>query len=356
MKTTFTLFLALLCSLPLTIQSQIVIESNDMPFAGDTIRTSFAFDVEAFDMNLTGEGYTWDFTALRPVNQRLDTFRNVTETPTYFWPSFLVSANVALRLGSGELLPGIVLDDAYQFFHRSSTAYKDFGYGLILSGIPLPLKFSTPDVLYNFPLQYANNYASDASLEFTLPGLGYLSIERNRTTTADGWGTLRTPFGTFETLRLKSVVYERDSLFADTASQGILVERNYIEYKWLAKNYSAPILQCTDDQLLGRTIVYLDSIRDLSVKVNEEKEFSLSLFPNPVSDKLTVSLPFGTQEPTHMKVLDLFGCEVESSNDVIKNEVGSMIFETSHFKNGVYTLVVVQQGRTFAKRFVVFHP
>jgi len=293
------------CSAILSVNAQIVIDNNDMPFAGDTVRMSFAVNTANFDFSQTGPNSTWDFRALMPATQLLDTFKTVSETPVFFWPSFFASSNLALRLDNGELLPGLVLDDAYQFYHRSTSAYKDFGYGIILSGIPLPLKFTTPDLVYTFPLTADQSYESLASLEFSLPDLGYISIERQRQTTVDGWGTLMTPYGNFEVIKLKSVVAELDSIYADTAGQGIMIERNYIEYKWLAKNHKVPLLQCVEDQILGTTVMYKDSLRDLTVGIKEiENQVKADIFPNPVEDYIYVSVSSDSDKACNFKIFD----------------------------------------------------
>jgi hypothetical protein len=72
---------------------------------------------------------------------------------------------------------------------------------------------------------------------------------------------LHTPYGSFQTLRLKSEVFEYDSIYLDTLGQGIVLNRNYIEYKWLGTGRGLPLLVATTDEFLGARITYLDSLR-----------------------------------------------------------------------------------------------
>lgn len=282
------------------VNCQISILSSDMPTAGDTIRTSTALSLSGFDFEQTGINHEWDYRNLLPISQRLDTFKTIQQTPVIFWPTFFTSANLAVSYDAANLLPGFALDGAFQFLHKSSSSYRDFGYGLIIGGLPLPLKFTNPDLLYSFPMTMGNTFESNAFLEFALPSVGFLSIDRQRDNEVDGWGTLKTPYGTFDVLRLKSSVFEIDSIYIDSISQGTTIERSYIEYKWIGKNKGIPLLQVTLDQLLGSTIIYRDSIRDLTVGLTEIADANMpAVFPNPFDEELFFRIC--TQKPDLVK-------------------------------------------------------
>ncbi len=338
------------------LQAQITIQSTDMPSTGDTIRTSFASNADDFDFTATGNNFSWDFSALRPLTQSLDTFRTVAQTPTVFWLSFITSANIVQRLGSVELIPQITIDDAYQFFHKSTSAYKDVGYGVVVAGTPVPLKFSNPDIVYSFPITAGSTYSSDADLEFTLPNIAYLSIQRNRQSVADGWGTLNTPYGTFEVIRLKSVVVEHDSAYLDSLGQGGNIVRNYTEYKWLAKNRKVPVLTCIEDEMLGRTVFYPDSIRDLSVNL---AEFSfaqkLKVSPNPVTDFATIEWGGEKANYVGLTLYDSRGLQLARKQDFLL-EAGNrqkLPWNFSRFKPGMYILEIqLQESKQIVKLVV----
>ncbi len=271
--------------------SQIIINQQDMPSANDTVRTSIITESEGFDFQTTGEDFSWDFSALEPVIQRLDTFKTVTQTPLVFWPSFMTTANLVIDFNALELFPDLPISRAYQFIKKSADAYSDYGYGIIIQDIPLPLRFSSADIIYKFPLSYGNSFESDAELEFSLPDMGYLSIDRHRENEVDGWGSLTTPYGTFDVIRVKSFVKEIDSLYLDTLGQGYAVSRSYMEYKWLAKNEKIPLLSVMDDPYTGVTVIYKDSIRDLTVGIqNEAKFIEFNVYPNPFQQSLTIQL------------------------------------------------------------------
>src|ERR1700739_2227788 len=62
--------------------SQITISQADMPQPGDTIRLSMSNDTVGLPTPaLTGAGITWNYSALVPRSQTIDTFLSVSSTP-----------------------------------------------------------------------------------------------------------------------------------------------------------------------------------------------------------------------------------------------------------------------------------
>ncbi|HOI32058.1 MAG TPA: hypothetical protein PLC47_04770, partial [Bacteroidales bacterium] len=291
----------------LIAHTQITITSSDMPAIGDTVRTSTAFDTDGYDFSRTGEDFNWNFGDLIPISQRVDTFLAVTSTPVVFWPFFLSSADLVNTFNPATLLPGLPDTRAYRFLESSSSRYQDLGYGLIYEGTPIPLKYNDPDEWYQFPMNYGQAYSDEAALEMALPGVGYVLIERNRQNTIDGWGSLTTPYGTFEVLRYKSEVSEYDSLEMNGIGQGIY--RDYTEYHWLAEGMAVPLLQATIDEMFGTMVVYRDSARIINVGMNEKQPAisTLSIFPNPVSQSATFRLYSATASTACLTVFDQQG-------------------------------------------------
>lgn len=243
------------------VNGQITINSNDMPSVGESIRTSITFDFQSYDFEETGNDHTWDFSDLGSTIQRESTFVGVTQTPPVFWPFFLGSANLATEIQELNAFPELPVDGGYQFYRKTATQYADEGIGLLVGGLPIPLKFNNPDVLYRFPMTVGYTDTTFADLAFGFPDIGYLEIDRERVTEVDGWGTLHTPYGSFETLRIKSMVAEYDSIYIDTLGQGFATNRFYTEYKWLGKGHGLPLLAVTVDPIFGSSITYIDSLR-----------------------------------------------------------------------------------------------
>lgn len=355
------LLLAALLIFTTALKSQISIVSTDMPTAGDTIRNSTALNAVGFDFVQTGMNHIWDYRGLLPVTQQLDTFKTVLQTPNVFWPSFALSANLALRINAAALLPGVNIGTAFQYFSKTTASYRDFGYGLIVNGIPLPLKFSTPDVVYTFPMNVNQTTNSNSVMELGLPGIAYISIKRQRQNHVDGWGTLKTPYGSFSVLRVKSQVFEIDSIYIDSIGQGVRIDRNYIEYKWLGKNMKVPLLIATVDKTFGTMAVYRDSVRKLNVSVPELlKEEVLTVFPNPiVSDMLSFKICSDQTQNASIKIINIQGVIVfEDPKYVLFKgcHAYTLAYSPHKYTSGLYFIEVNISGATHRMKFISGKP
>lgn len=332
--------------------AQITITSADMPSVGDTVRTSIALNPEAFDFSQTGANYSWDFSGLNPVNQRVDTFLAVSSTPVVFWPFFITSADLANTFNPATLLPGLPDVMAYRFLENSNSRYQDLGYGLIFEGTPIPLKYSNADEIYQFPMSFGQTYSDDALLELALPDVGYVLLERSRQNTIDGWGTLTTPYGSFEVLRYKSEVVEYDSLFINGTGQA--VARNYTEYHWLAQGMDVPLLQVTLDEALGNVVVYQDSARVINVGLFESQKAhtALQVYPNPASQNSKVIVDAKKATIASLSIFDQQGKMVyRDQRQLMQGQNVIFLNANQHFKGkGLYTIQIIgEEIRSYGK-------
>ena len=243
MKKTIILFISVFW-MGFSLYSQVVINQSDMPLVGDTLRVS-AINIVPAGYSKTAMDTTWDFAALEALSQRVDTFVSATATP-WAYQLFFGGANLASPR-SGSPLPGLSVSKGFTFFKNSSTSFSELGSGYTIQEIPFPAKYDNPDKYYEFPMQPGLTWSSTASFSIAVPNLIYFSTQRFRTNVVDGWGTLITPFGTFQTLRVKSTLLEHDSIYIDSLSTGFPFNRNIIEYKWLGKGQGIPLLQVNEE-------------------------------------------------------------------------------------------------------------
>jgi hypothetical protein len=353
MKKLFTIILIIFGG---SLAAQITVNSSDMPSTGDTIRTSITVADGTYDFTRTGNNYVWNFEALAPVTQRVDTFLSVTQTPISFWPFFITSANLVTKFNPANVLPGLPALEAYNFFNNTSGSYKDVGYGLVISGIALPLKYNSADMIYKFPMTNGTSHESASGLELAIPDMGYLLIDRNRSSVVDGWGTLTTPYGTFDVLRLKSTVSEYDSIYIDSLQQGIPVQRDYIQYQWIGKNFGLPLLSVTEDATFGSTVVYIDSVRDVNVGLAESRfAGKCSIIPNPVTNILRFNLDSKSSGMVHISVFDLSGrCFLNQSMQHHSGETIEIQLDnySSRLVPGSYIIVAEINQQYYSGRFI----
>ncbi|MEZ5082446.1 MAG: T9SS type A sorting domain-containing protein [Bacteroidales bacterium] len=339
------------------LDAQVVITQNDMPSAGDTIRLSNSIDLSGINFQETGNNYTWDFSSLVPLYQSVDTFVNVDETPFVYQLVFFLSANLAQPLAEFNLFPGFELTDVFNFYKKSSSDFRSVGLGFTINGIPLPNKYNEPDILYHFPMVAGNVDSSMSSYNIDIPLLGYAGGWIKRVNHVDGWGTLITPYGDFQTLRMKSQVTQFDSLYVDSLGIGFPIYRNYAEYKWLGNGFGLPLCKITVEGLLP-TISYIDSVRTMFVGVEEKKPAAnMNIYPNPVTDKLYINLDLPSQTDLEIRLLNAMGTLVsvlEKKPVVSGNYSPGFSLGEMALKPGLY-FISIQTGINITNKKIVIH-
>jgi len=292
---------------PLFLFGQIIIDNTDMAEPGDTIRLSSTLDISGIDFYATGQDYTWDFSALEALSQTVDTFVTVQETPWVYQLVFFLSSNQAKKLTEFDQFPGFEVTNTYEYFNNSSSDYRSVGLGVTLNGLPLPNKYENPDIIYKFPVQYGNQDSSVSSYEFDIPGIGYAGGWKKRVNQVDGWGTLITPYGEFETIRMKTNIQQYDSLYIDSLGFGFPVFRNYDEYKWLGNDFGLPLCRVEDG--LIPTFTYIDSVRNFVTGKGDvfEEKFAVNISPNPFQEYFIVELEVEKPQEVRILLTDLTG-------------------------------------------------
>lgn len=362
MKKAF-LFLIILLVSNCLIYSQIVVNKSDMPTAGDEINVSTALTVGAIDYTLTGTDYLWDFSYLMPLSQTVDTFVTVSSTPIFYNLTFLTSANQAMKQANINL--GIAqMSNVYNFYNSNSSAYSLAGYAAQINGIPIPLKYNNADRIFKFPLNYGNIDSSNSVATLNLPSIGYFNESKTRKNTVDGWGTLKTPYGTFPVMRIKSVIYQKDTLHLDTIPLPFpAVVRNIIEYKWVGKNFGIPLLEIVETSYgilpaYTTTVTYIDSVRNLN-PFGIEKIISndnISIYPNPANNQFTINYNLSKSADVDIRIFDLTGKQILILEQGIRNKGNNQkTYFTANEKiqKGVYFIKLKFNQITYTRKLVI---
>ena len=324
------LSLLLLAAAPALAQTSPVIDRTDMPALTtgvDSLRLSAASPVlpaTAPPLSRRGANQTWNYAGLTPLSQRVESFvpaSIVTATSLFYSFTFgalgganraTVASPQALPIPTGANLP-IAVTDTYQFYNLAAAGatpqdFRSVGFGASLNGTAIPVTYASAaqqDVIYRFPLSFASLADSSKSF-FSTPAVittvGYLSQKRKRVNTPDAWGTLTTPFGTFQTVRIVTRLIDHDSVaFGGTPGQGFDIPLTR-EYKWLAKGQHVPVLTITTRLVAGQEVVSGVEYRDIYRRIirlatrDAALEAGLSAAPNPsaVGSALTLSVPAGS--------------------------------------------------------------
>lgn len=303
-------------------QTSPSIDRTDMPVIGDTLRLSQAAPVlpaSAPPLTRRGANQTWNYSALTPLRQRVESYKNINTTAATLQFTFgpLGGVNRA-TLVSPQNLPGnlpIPISDPVEFYFLSAADYRSVGFGATISGFGLPVTYQSQalqDIIYRFPLSFSSAPdSSNSYFQVSVPGTGYLSQRRKRVNRPDAWGTLTTPFGTFQTVRVVTRIQDHDSVAVGTGpgqGQTLPVQR---QYKWLAKTIHVPVLTITTNLIGGQEVITSVEYRDvyrriqLPTATTGSKAAPLAAWPTaaPAGTAAQLQLP----APADLTITDLTG-------------------------------------------------
>ncbi len=288
------------------------ITAADMPVAGDSLRLSQATPLlpASFPpITRNGANQTWDYSGLVAVGQRVQRYESFASSATGLQLLYFQGANKA-SIATSAPLPAVggtalPVTDVKEFFNLANNFFYSVGFGATVSGTALPVLYTQGyDVVYLLPVVFTNDpvnnyFLSNSIIAAAVPGAGYLSRKRQRINRADAWGTLTTPFGTFQTLRVVTSLADHDSVALGGApGQGFDVPLTR-EYKWLAKGQHVPVLTITTRLVAGQEVVSGVEYRDIYRRIvrlatrDAALDAGLVASPNPsaVGSALTLSVP-----------------------------------------------------------------
>jgi hypothetical protein len=265
--------------------AQITYNSSDFATLTDSYYMSSATALLTADFTTAGANVSWDYSTLTPVNQEQISWVNPNNTgykTTWCFlngylfncnSQFNANFNLANIVTEGLSLPDYGLTNVYMHSNVSSASYSNKMIGVTISTgtqvLPLTVDYTAPDIVYQFPINYNDNYTNTSALSIDLTALGVpvaLTTSGIRTNVVEGWGSLITPFGTFaNTLKMKTTLVETTSITSNGTTTDI--PRTTITYKWFDTNYGTPVLEVSGDvlatQWIPTSVRYIDIQRCL---------------------------------------------------------------------------------------------
>lgn len=334
-------------------KAQITVTSADMPNPNDSILVSIATGIGSADPTLTGANYTWDYSTLTMNSQRYEKY----DSPFDFTSPFNLIFN-PLNTSYGKVnytltslpIPFITFDAAYDFYKESSTSLKQVGAGYTINGTPLPFLYTSSDIIYVFPMHYGNIDSCNFKFGLPIPTVAYYGQTGTRHSTVDGWGTVITPYGSFNALRQVSVIDATDTIYVDAFGIGSNVPRpTQYQFKWLANGKKIPVLEIDANDVGGTLTVtnvqYIDSLHSVGIQDLTAMNTSVSVFPNPANGN--THFYFNGTAARQLEIMDLSGQLVMSMNVEGKLDVD---LNVATLAPGMYFYRVSFNGNTPAEK------
>lgn len=341
--------------------SQITITETDFPVPADTAMISQS-DETSLDLLNTGANASWDFSWINISAQAIDTFHSVQNASIlyqlifnnswdnpdhvsdYYTPWF---GGALSQLGQF----GLGIEEPVQFTAVHPDKVVNTGIGFEVMGTGIPGKSDTIDVQYELPMNYSDSWVSNSYTNIDLNPT-FDAIYRRyqyRNSIVDGWGTITTPFGTFDALRVKSLVSAVDSFYLGFTSTWIeLPTPDQVEYQWFTNGQKVPIFEVTTTDLGGNETItgirFKDKFRTFAS--TETYEFDGRLFPNPVESELNIIF---NVIPNQLEIYDMQGRLVHAE---IPTE-SSLVIDTEEWLPGMYVLQLTEDQKVSTSKFTV---
>lgn len=291
--------------------SQISYLSTDYALQNESfIVTSATAAGLTLDYVQTGTNFNWNYSALAPATQETVLYQNPNNagyrTVWCFVNGFIFNCNtqfnnnfnLATKLTNGLQIQGFGVSNVIDHLKISSTVLEDkmIGASITVNGtsVPFVASYQVSDKLYQFPINFNDNYTNNFALSVDLTSFGvpiqYASTGQ-RTNLVEGWGSLTTPFGTFaNVLKMKTTVVNNITVTANgTPTQNTVTT---VSYKWFDKDYGIPVLQVDGNvvanQYVPNSVTYFDIQRCLTPNA------AFAFFPvasdfNPANNNASVS-------------------------------------------------------------------
>ena len=284
------------------ISSQITVSVADFANSGDTVRISQAVGT-GLDFASTGANYTWDFSALTATSQYLKEYNPIgfasllvfgtygPVAPTNYRASYFNPTNDLPLDQLSQFLP-VSLSDLNQYTKRMTDSITSLGYSISVNGQGVPFKSDTIETRYKLPLHYNDSHYSRGYTYIDLNPVIDFKIKqyRQRTTNVDGWGTIITPKGTFQALRLRHDIAEIDSVYQTFFGAGQWFgtpPTQRTEYEWFANGEKEWVLKATETNGTVNQVEYQENYLGLDASLIESS-LDASIGPNPVHETLFI--------------------------------------------------------------------
>ncbi len=340
MKFTFTFsILCFLNAVSASAQPTLTAATN-MPIVG--LRDK-VYNSNQFAAGNPGASQTWDFSTLTYGASAFGTYQPCN---TANGCSAYAGATMAYSYSS-----------TFTYYKASANALSLMGFSS--SGSPINY-YTNPEDYLRFPLSYGSNYIDSLASSYNSGTGGTWYRKGVDTVTADGWGTLKTPAGTFpNTLRITRI-----STYIDT---GIMMGLpDYIKWKEYTHTwydvahrdflYSTRSITITPKSGAPQTVNYARYTSEQTPNVVPLVHAGLrcQVAPNPARGNVQIALSLDASGQALINLTDITGRVVRSllAVDLAAGE-SKLSLPAEGLPGGIYILRVVAGDAVMAMKVVI---
>jgi hypothetical protein len=278
-------------------QIPILTQLNTGPAPGDVFRSIHA-DTVGVSSGTAGANQIWDYSNLTYGTDEV--VENYYQTDTnYSQPSTVLCM-------SGQYIWYLKVNQSEYSLLTDKTYIGGVPPNM---GVPM-LNYIDPLKILNYPFTFSDNFNDTV---IGTEHVGYsVYYHRNGTSasTADGYGTLILPSGTYQNvLRIKNVQIFRDSISIIAFST---IERHIETYIWYDGIHKTPLLKIqysaytkNDTTHSSKSILVGEQLNGMQDGNNDR--ISFDIYPNPATDKTNLTLYFPSKTEAGIELVSITG-------------------------------------------------
>lgn len=330
-------------------QSPALIEEADLPQIGDNFIVATASPLIAFDGEDTGPDHNWDFGWLTPTITDTTHWIDENDTdPLYFF--LWLTSDIAEQAISNIENDFITIEDVFNFYELSNDRFAFSGFAGTILDIPFPIWYEENETILELPATYGQSTTSYSGFDFEIPGVGGWAEQRERFNDVDGWGSITTPAGTYDVIRLKSVINIVDTFSYDVTV--IPFAYTTTEYSWFAPGEGIPVLKITLQNVLG-----VETITSVTYKTGEltaittaDENANAIQIAQPIQEILQGNIDVVNGGTYVCSLVDMQGRIVSSWTAQFGNGTNNIEQDVHALSSGVYVLQIENtQGEKITK-------
>jgi hypothetical protein len=288
----------------------------------------------------SGANQTWNFGAITTNTAGFNATYTIATVPASITTQY-PNANAVLKGTYGG-----------NVYKTSSTSLQMYGIYDAMSANNSLVNQNPMDMLH-YPFTFGNSFTDTYSGTQGPTGIQQVS-KGTATVTADGYGTLTLPGGTFSNvLRVYVHTVGKDS--SSAANQTNIIKD---EYWWFLPNNHYPILQNITTNYGGSIFKDLTVLNTISVGISEISSVikSFNLYPNPNNGTiLNFDLNLTENATYKIVIIDNLGREVLKTNsDQVFEGYNFKTIDISDLESGIYNIsMIVEDGKTVNRKITI---
>jgi hypothetical protein len=212
-----------------------------------------------------------------------------------------------------------------------------------------------PRVILKYPFTLNTSFKDT----FTIDDPNFGTFESKSVITGDAWGTIQTPLGSFNSLRMKRVVTASFSLF------GIPIKLDIVGNEWWTNQHSYPIL-AHQRLIFSSPIIpngvdttyqaFVLTFQTVGVKETEVNHIS-NTFPSPANAQMTLDIDVPNASKVAALIMSMNGQTFKTRNlGELQSGKQQVNIDVSDLPSGSYQLILMSdKGKLGTQKIVVAH-